>query len=193
MEAVLLVIALLLLTAIIAGKTSGKLGVPALVLFLAVGMLAGNEGVGGIHFDNAKMAQSLGIFALAFILFSGGLDTKWEMVKPVLGQGILLSTMGILVTAAIIGFLVDLLTDFSFIEGLLLGAIVSSTDAAAVFSILRSKNIGLRGRLRPLLEFESGSNDPMAFFLTILIVSMITGDNNSFRSILPMFLSIFKV
>jgi len=187
MEAILLVIALLLLTGIIASKTSGKLGVPVLALFLAVGMLAGSEGLGGINFDNAKMAQSLGIFALTFILFSGGLDTKWEMVRPVMWQGIMLSTFGVMITALTIGYLLYLLTEFTFSEGLLLGAIVSSTDAAAVFSILRSKNIGLRGRLRPLLEFESGSNDPMAFFLTILMVSFITGASESPWSILPLF------
>ena len=187
MEAILLVIALLLLTGIIASKTSGKLGVPVLALFLAVGMLAGSEGLGGINFDNAKMAQSLGIFALTFILFSGGLDTKWEMVKPVMWQGIMLSTFGVMITALTIGYLLYLLTEFTFSEGLLLGAIVSSTDAAAVFSILRSKNIGLRGRLRPLLEFESGSNDPMAFFLTILMVSFITGASESPWNIFPLF------
>lgn len=187
MESILLIIALLLLTSIIASKTSGKLGVPALILFLAIGMLAGSEGIGKIPFDNAQLAQSLGIIALTFILFSGGLDTKWETTKPIMWQGVVLSTAGVLITAITIGYLVDLLTDFSFMEGLLLGAIVSSTDAAAVFSILRSKNIGLRGRLRPLLEFESGSNDPMAFFLTLLIISFITGESENPWSIIPIF------
>lgn len=188
METLLLILSLLLLSSIIASKTSGKLGVPALILFLGIGMLAGSEGIGGIPFENAQFAQSLGIIALTFILFSGGLDTKWETVKPVLWQGVTLSTVGVLITASTIGVLISLLTDFSFKEGLLVGAIISSTDAAAVFSILRSKNIGLRGRLRPLLEFESGSNDPMAFFLTILMISFLTGQSGSGWSIIIIFL-----
>ncbi|MDQ3049292.1 MAG: potassium/proton antiporter, partial [Bacteroidota bacterium] len=170
-----------------ASKTTGKLGVPSLIIFLAVGMLAGSDGLGGIHFDDANIAQFLGVIALTFILFSGGLETKWESVKPVLWQGVVLSTIGVLLTAGLIGAFIFTVTDFTFIEGLLIGAIVSSTDAAAVFSILRSKSIGLKGNMRPLLELESGSNDPMGYFLTIGITGLITNQDASWTSLIPLF------
>jgi cell volume regulation protein A len=172
--------AILLLLSILASKTSGKLGVPSLLLFMAIGMLAGADGPGGIDFSNTGMAQFMGVFALIMILFSGGLDTRWESVKPVLWKGVLLSTLGVMITAGVVGLFVWQFTGFSLVEGLLLGAIISSTDAAAVFSILRSKNIGLKGRLRPLLELESGSNDPMAFFLTITLVQIALLPDTSF-------------
>ncbi len=186
-ENILLIGSLLLLLSIIASKTTGKLGVPSLIIFLAVGMLAGSDGLGGIHFDDANIAQFLGVIALTFILFSGGLETKWESVKPVLWQGVVLSTIGVLLTAGLIGAFIFTVTDFTFIEGLLIGAIVSSTDAAAVFSILRSKSIGLKGNMRPLLELESGSNDPMGYFLTIGITGLITNQDASWTSLIPLF------
>lgn len=176
---IILIAAILLLLSIVASKTSGRLGVPSLLLFLLIGMLAGSDGPGGIEFSSAGIAQMLGVFALILILFSGGMDTRWESVKPVLWKGVLLSTLGVLLTAGVVGAFVYFLTDFSLVEGLLLGAIISSTDAAAVFSILRSKNIGLKGRLRPLLELESGSNDPMAFFLTITLTQLAVNTDSS--------------
>jgi potassium/hydrogen antiporter len=171
-ENILLAFSILLFISIIASKTSFKFGIPALILFLIVGMLAGSDGPGGIIFDDPEVAQFLGIVALTFILFSGGLDTKWESIKPVVRTGLALSTLGVLITAVSVGLFTSWLLDLSTLEGLLLGAIVSSTDAAAVFSILRSRRVGLKGRLRPLLEFESGSNDPMAYFLTISIITL---------------------
>ncbi len=176
LEHILIILGGLLFLSILASKTSGKLGVPALLLFLGIGMLAGSEGPGNIFFDDAWLAQSFGIIALTFILFSGGLDTKWESIKPVLKQGLALSSLGVLLTAGSVGLFVHWITDLSLLQGLLLGAIVSSTDAAAVFSILRSKNIGLTGKLRPTLELESGSNDPMAYFLTISLVLLLSGN-----------------
>ncbi|GAB3817972.1 hypothetical protein GCM10028895_14630 [Pontibacter rugosus] len=137
------------------------------MLFLGVGILAGSEGVGGIYFDDSQTAQSLGTLALTLILFSGGMDTRWQSTKPVLWRGITLSTLGVFITAMLVGIFATYVLNFSLLEGLLLGAIVSSTDAAAVFSILRARNIGLKNNLRPTLELESGSNDPMAYFLTI--------------------------
>jgi potassium/hydrogen antiporter len=172
-ENILLPFSILLFISIVASKTSNKYGIPALILFLIVGMLAGSDGPGGIIFDDPKIAQFLGIVALTFILFSGGLDTKWESIRPVVRSGLVLSTLGVVITAASVGIFTSYLLNFSILEGLLLGAIVSSTDAAAVFSILRSKSVGLKGRLRPLLEFESGSNDPMAYFLTISIIDLL--------------------
>lgn len=172
-ENILLAFSILLFISIIASKTSYKFGIPALILFLIVGMLAGSDGPGGIIFNDPKIAQFLGVVALTFILFSGGLDTKWESIKPVVRTGLALSTIGVLITAVSVGLFSSWLLGLSTLEGLLLGAIVSSTDAAAVFSILRSRRVGLKGRLRPLLEFESGSNDPMAYFLTISIISLL--------------------
>lgn len=173
-ETVLLVGSGLLVVSIIASKTSGRLGVPALVLFLIVGMLAGSEGPGGIAFDDPWIAQSLGVVALALILFAGGLDTVWAAVRPVFWSGIALATVGVVLTAGALGVFVHLVLGVSLLQGLLLGAIVSSTDAAAVFAVLRSKNVGLRGRLAPLLELESGSNDPMAVFLTMACIGLLT-------------------
>lgn len=156
-----------MIASIVVNRTSYRLGIPTLIIFLLVGMLAGTEGIGKINFDDPKIAKLLGVVALNFILFSGGMDTKWESVKPIVWQGISLSTIGVLLTATTVGTFVHLITNFTWLEGMLLGSIVSSTDAAAVFSILRSKNIGLKGSIRPLLELESGSNDPMAYVLTI--------------------------
>lgn len=187
-EYILLAASVLLLLSIIASKASDKLGIPALLLFLLVGMLAGSEGPGGIHFDDPLVAQSLGVMALVFILFSGGLDTDWESVRPVLWKGLTLSTLGVLITASIVGLFATIILDFSLLEGLLLGAVVSSTDAAAVFSVLRSRNESLRGQLKPLLELESGSNDPMAVFLTLGFISLLTDPTASLIDLIPMFI-----
>ncbi|RKS42804.1 potassium/proton antiporter (CPA1 family) [Gillisia mitskevichiae] len=187
-ENILLVGSLLLLISIFAGKTSYKFGVPTLLLFLAIGMLAGSDGIGGIRFDDPKLAQFIGIVSLNFILFSGGLDTNWTSVKPILWEGIALSTLGVLLTAVSLGTFVWLVTDFTIYESLLLGSIVSSTDAAAVFSILRSKSLALKSNLRPTLELESGSNDPMAYVLTIAFLTLVIHQDQSFISIVPLFL-----
>jgi len=186
-ENILLVGSMLLFISIVAGKTSYKFGVPTLILFLAVGMLAGSEGIIGINFDNPKIAQFIGVVSLNFILFSGGLDTNWKTVKPILREGIALSTLGVLFTALSIGLFVWLITDFTFYESMLLGSIVSSTDAAAVFSILRSKSLALRTNLRPTLELESGSNDPMAYVLTIAFLTLVINQDLSIVSMIPMF------
>jgi cell volume regulation protein A len=186
-ENILLLGSVLLFVSIVASKTSFKIGIPTLILFLIVGMLAGSEGIGRIYFNDPKLAEFLGVVALTFILFSGGLDTKWESVKPVLRNGIALSTLGVLITATIVGVFTSYLLDWRLIDGLLLGAIVSATDAAAIFSILRSRSIGLKGNLRPLLEFESGSNDPMAYFLTITFTTLATDPEASFIAVIPKF------
>lgn len=186
---VILISSALLFLSVLAGQRAYKFGVPALVLFLAVGMLAGTDGIGGINFDNPGLAQFIGVLALNFILFSGGLDTDWKAVRPVLGQGIMLSTVGVLLTAILTGlFVYWIVPDFSLFEGLLLGSIVSSTDAAAVFSILRSKNLKLKHNLRPILEFESGSNDPMAYLLTILCLGLVTNPDTSVAGSILQFL-----
>ncbi|MEZ4969796.1 MAG: potassium/proton antiporter [Flavobacteriaceae bacterium] len=187
-ENIVLVGSILLFISIIVGKTSYKFGVPTLLLFLAIGMLAGSDGIGGIHFNDPKIAQFIGIVSLNFILFSGGLDTNWEAVKPIIKEGLVLSTLGVLLTALSLGTFVWLITDFSIYESMLLGSIVSSTDAAAVFSILRSKSMALKTNLRPTLELESGSNDPMAYVLTLAFLTLVVHQDQSIYSILPLFL-----
>lgn len=190
---ILLIGSVLLLVSILVGKTTSRFGVPTLIFFLFVGILAGSEGIGGINFDNPAIAQFIGITALNFILFSGGLDTNFKTIKPILWQGIALSTIGILLTALSVGLFVHFLLGFTLPEGLLLGAIVSSTDAAAVFSILRSKGIGLKGFLRPILELESGSNDPMAYFLTISLTTIVQQENFNLLELLSLFMKGFLV
>ncbi|WP_148782652.1 potassium/proton antiporter [Aquimarina intermedia] len=187
-ENILFIGSLLLFISIIAGKTSYRFGVPTLILFLLIGMLAGSDGLANIHFDDPKLAQFIGIVSLNFILFSGGLDTSWPAVKPVLWKGLTLSTVGVLLTAVSLGTFVWWITDFTIYESMLLGSIVSSTDAAAVFSILRSKSLALKVNLRPTLELESGSNDPMAYVLTIGFLAVVVNQELSVLSIIPLFL-----
>ena len=187
-ENILLVGSLLLFVSIIFGKTSYRFGVPTLLLFLTIGMLAGSEGILGIHFDNPKIAQFIGIIALNFILFFGGFSTGWTSVKPILKEGLILSSLGVLLTAIILGTFVWFVTDFTYYESMLLGSIVSSTDAAAVFSILRSKKLSLDLDLRPTLELESGSNDPMAYILTIVFLTLVIDETQNIISIIPLFL-----
>jgi cell volume regulation protein A len=186
-EQLLLVASVLLILSILASKTSGALGVPALLVFLLIGMLAGSDGPGGIYFDDARLAQSLGVVALAVILFAGGLDTEWRSVRPVLGRALALATFGVLMTALLLGGFMSSVLGYSLLDGLLLGAIVSSTDAAAVFAVLRSRNVSLKGRLKPLLELESGSNDPMAVFLTTGLIRLITTPGASVGELAPAF------
>lgn len=185
---VLLIGSVLILLSITIARISDNFGLPALLLFLGIGMLAGSEGPGGIYFDDAALAQSIGIMALIFILFSGGLDTNWNEVRPVFRQGAVLATLGVLLTALAVGLFVSGILHVPLLNGLLLGAIVSSTDAAAVFSVLRSKHVSLRGKLKPLLELESGSNDPMAVFLTVGLIQLLMNPEASAGSIAGLFL-----
>lgn len=182
---ILLIGSLLVIVSVLASKTT-KFGFPSMLLFLAVGMLAGADGIGGIFFYDTHISKLIGILALILILFSGGLDTRYSDIKPVLWQGVALSTLGVLFTSVIVGVFVSLITPLGIYEGLLLGAIISSTDAASVFTILRSKKSGLKGNIRPLLEFESGSNDPMAYFLTIFYIFVIQHQEASFLQTLPL-------
>ncbi len=185
-EYILFGAAFLLILSIIASKASGRLGVPSLLLFLVLGMLAGSDGPGGIKFDDPYITQFLGVVALSFILFAGGMDTNWSSVRPVLWQGLALATFGVILTAVLVGWFVYAFLDFSLIEGMLIGAIISSTDAAAVFAVLRSKRVSIKEPLEPLLELESGSNDPMAVLLTIGFISLLTGKSSSLLDVIPM-------
>jgi cell volume regulation protein A len=187
-EAILIVGSFLLFVSILASKISTKLGIPTLLIFLVVGMLAGSEGIGGISLHNAALAKVLGAVTLTLILFSGGLDTEYAHIRPIIWHGVLLSTIGVLVTAFGIGYFIYWVTDFNLVESLLVGSIISSTDAAAVFSILRSKNIHLKHHLAPTLELESGSNDVMAFFLMMFFTGLLRSEGEmGFSSAIPIF------
>lgn len=177
-EPYILIGVVLILAAIVASRISARLGVPALLLFLLVGMLAGSEGPGGIRFDDPAAAQAVGVVALSLILFAGGLQTEWRSVRRVFAPGVGLATLGVFGTAILLGVFASAVTPLTLVEALLLGSIVSSTDAAAVFMVLRSKSVSLKGELKPLLELESGSNDPMAVFLTLSFIYIITDPVN---------------
>ncbi|MEP1152484.1 MAG: potassium/proton antiporter [Balneola sp.] len=184
----MLTAAILLLISIFSSKLASRYGIPALLIFLGVGMIFGSDGLNWVYFDDYQLAQSLGIIALIYILFSGGLDTQWKKVKPIIRPGIALSTLGVLISAFVVGGFAYWLLGFSLLEGVLLGAIVSSTDAAAVFSVLRSNAMGFKYRLKELMEFESGTNDPIAIFLTIGIIQLLTLPEFSGLSLLFLFL-----
>jgi potassium/hydrogen antiporter len=188
-DVVMAVSAVLLLTAIGASRLSSRLGVPALVLFLGIGILAGSEGIGGLDFEDYELAQGVGIVALAFILFAGGYDTQWRSVRPQVPRAIALATVGVVITAGLTGVIAAEVLDVSLGTGLLLGAVVSSTDAAAVFAVLRGSGIGLKRGLKPLLELESGFNDPMAVFLTLACIELIQNDKATWYGQIPLFVS----
>ena len=187
-EYLLLISSGLILISIGIAKFSDNLGVPILVLFLGIGMLAGSEGPGGIYFDDAGLAQSIGIIALAYILFAGGMDTHWPSVRNMLWPATSLATLGVFLTALSVGVVTHYFLNFSWLNGLLIGAIISSTDAAAVFSVLRARSVSLRGGLKPLLELESGSNDPMAVFLTVGLIELLSSPQTRFADIVLLFL-----
>lgn len=182
LAAVLGVFALLMLISLLSSKLSGIINMPCLLLFLVVGLIAGSDLLGSHKIDIAEIgiANYIGTVAMAFILFSGGFDTNFKTVRPVLLTGGILSSLGVMLTALFTGLFIWGLGNFllerkiTLAACLLLGSIISSTDAAAVFSILRSKSVSLKGNLQPLLELESGSNDPMATLMTLFMVSLVS-------------------
>lgn len=174
-EPLIMLGAILLVAAVLLSKTSARWGVPSLLLFLLLGMAAGSEGLLGVAFADFELSRNVGVYALAFILFDGGLGTAWSDVRRVLGRGVVLASVGTLLSALVLGSLAAIILNLDLLEGMLLGAVIASTDAAAVFSILRSQGVTLHTRLRSLLELESGSNDPMAVFLTVGIITLIQG------------------
>lgn len=183
-ENILLVGSVLIFTSILISKTGYRFGIPTLLLFLLVGMAFGSDGL-GIQLNSASDAQFIGMMALSIILFSGGMDTRYSDIKPVLKQGILLSTVGVLVTTLLTGLFIYFLSnhtqaniELTLLVSLLLAATMSSTDSASVFSLLRSQRMNLKYNLRPMLELESGSNDPMAYMLTIVLIQVIGSGSN---------------
>ncbi len=186
-ELYLLAAGVLLLASLLLSRIGGRLGIPGLLLFLGVGMLAGSDGL-GIQFQDYRLAQIFGVVALAFILFQGGLDTNWALTKPVVRRGVSLATIGVLVTAGLMAVFSHYVFGFPWLVAWLLGAVVSSTDASAVFSVLKERALGLKGDVAPLLEFESGGNDPMAVFLTIGLLELIAEPELGVLGIVPLFL-----
>lgn len=174
-DRLILVAGLLLLIGVGSSKASARVGLPVLVMFLVVGMLAGSEGIGGIAFDNYVLAHGIGTIALAVILFDGGLRTSMDAVRTTWKPALSLATLGVLVTTTVTGAAAAWILDIPILLGMLLGAIVGSTDAAAVFSVLRSSGVRLRERLANTLEIESASNDPMAIFLTVGLIEVLLG------------------
>lgn len=179
-ENILLIGSVLIFSSIIISKTGYRFGIPTLLLFLLVGMLFGSDGL-GLQFNSAEDAQFIGMIALSIILFSGGMDTKFQDIKPVLKPGIVLSTVGVLLTTVLTGVFIYFLSglthtniELTMMASLLLAATMSSTDSASVFSLLRSQRMNLKENLRPMLELESGSNDPMAYMLTIVLIQIIS-------------------
>lgn len=184
-ENMLLIGSVLLIISIVVGKTGYRFGVPALLLFLLVGMFFGSDGL-GLQFNNTHQAQAIGMVALSVILFSGGMDTKVADIKPIMSAGVVLSTAGVLLTALFTGLFIWIISGMSFTNisfplttSLLLAATMSSTDSASVFGILRSQKMNLKHNLRPMLELESGSNDPMAYMLTIVLIQIILSGSMS--------------
>jgi cell volume regulation protein A len=188
-DQIILLAAVLILLGIISSKLSARLGLPVLVLFLIVGMLAGEDGPGGIFFDNAEAAHSLGTLALAIILFDGGLQTPFKAIKHVWKPASALATLGVLITGIVTGYAAAYILKIPLLQGMLLGAIVGSTDAAAVFSLLRNAGIHLNKKLKATLEIESASNDPMAIFLTIGLLEVLVNGMKPGNDLLIMFIS----
>ncbi|SDI68117.1 potassium/proton antiporter [Alteribacillus bidgolensis] len=184
-DAFVLLGALLLISGVLVAKFSDRFGLPALVLFILVGMIIGSDGLGLVYFDNAEAAQLIGILALVVILFEGGLQTKWTTVKSVAVPALSLATLGVFLTSAIVGLSAMLIFDITWFEAFLFGAIVGSTDAAAVFAALKERNI--KAKMGAALEAESGTNDPMAVFLTLGFIELILADDMSLLMLIPNF------
>ncbi|MFC7321263.1 potassium/proton antiporter [Halobacillus campisalis] len=184
-DSFLLITALLFFSGILVARFSSRWGIPSLVLFILVGMLVGSDGLGLIYFDDARTAQIIGVFSLVIILFEGGLHTKWSTVRSVAGPSLSLATLGVLITSCIVGFAAYFIMDIKLIEGLLFGAIVGSTDAAAVFAALKERNI--KAKMGATLEAESGTNDPMAVFLTLSLIELIVMEDSIILMMIPTF------
>ena len=189
---ILLVGSIILFVSILAGKASSRFGAPMLLFFLLVGMAFGTDGL-GIEFDNFEAVQFVGMVALSIILFSGGMDTDYGDIKPVLKEGVVLATLGVMLTTLFAGTIIHFVSlwlgaPINFKLSLLIAAVMSSTDSATVFATLRSKRLGLKQNLKPLLELESGSNDPMAYILTIMLIQINLGTDSSVGEVLLTFL-----
>ena len=171
----LLLISSVILLCIVLHRISDKIGVPMLLAFILLGMAFGTDGIVKISFDNYPLAENICSTALIFIMFYGGFGTNWNEARPVAVKSVFLSTLGVVITAALTGFFCYFVLKFSFLDSMLIGSVISSTDAASVFSILRSKNMGLKYGTASMLELESGSNDPCSYMLTAVVLSAMSG------------------
>ncbi|WP_377077437.1 cation:proton antiporter, partial [Ruminococcus bicirculans (ex Wegman et al. 2014)] len=171
----LILSSVIVLCCVFFNKISDKFGLPALLAFILLGMLFGSDGLFKIEFDNYKFAEEICSVGLVFIIFYGGFGTKWSEAKKVAGKSLILASAGVLLTAFATGAFCKLVLGFEWLESLLIGAVISSTDAASVFSVLRSKKLNLRYGTASILELESGSNDPWAYMLTVIILSVMKG------------------
>lgn len=180
----MIVCGLILLICISSSKILYKFGIPMLLIFIVLGMIFGSDGIVGIYFDNYQLTSIVSSLALVFIMFYGGFGTNWKMARKSAVPSILMSSFGVIITAGLTGLFCHYVLKTSILEGLLIGAVVGSTDAASVFSVLRSQKLNLKGTLAPLLEIESGSNDPIAYMLTIIILTLMS--NGGVSLIIPM-------
>lgn len=172
----LLIVAVIILACVFCNKLSSRFGIPALLIFILLGMFFGSDGIIKINFSNFQLTEQVCSVALIFIMFYGGFGTKWSEAKPAAAKAVLLSTVGVVLTAAIVGLFCHFVLHFSIMESFLIGAVISSTDAASVFSILRSKQLNLKYNTASLLEVESGSNDPCSYMLTVILLSAMSGE-----------------
>lgn len=187
MIGMMIICALVLLICITSSKVLYKFGVPILLIFIVLGMLFGSDGIVGIYFDNYDLTNKLCSIALIFIMFFGGFGTNWNMAKSVAVPSIFMSTLGVIITAGLTGVFCVAVLKTDLLEGLLIGSIVASTDAASVFSILRSQKLNLKGSIASILEIESGSNDPIAYMLTVILLGLMS--NKGYGIIVPMLIS----
>lgn len=185
-DSFILLTAILFLAGVLTTRFSSRLGVPSLILFIFVGIVMGSDVLGIIYFDNAAITQLIGVVALVIILFEGGLQTNWKDVRPVLVPSLSLATLGVLITSGIVAFAAKMILGLDWLESILFGAIVGSTDAAAVFAVLKDHNIS--PKLGSTLEAESGSNDPMAVFLTVAMIELITIPDTNVLSLIGDFI-----
>ena len=179
----MIIASLVLLISITSSKVLYKFGVPILLIFIGLGMLFGSDGIVGIYFSDYELTKEISSIALVIIMFYGGFGTKWSTAKSCAVSSILMSTLGVIITASLTGLFSHYVLGTTLLEGLLIGAVVASTDAASVFAILRSQKLNLKGSLAPLLEVESGSNDPIAYMATLSILLLM--DNKGIDALFP--------
>lgn len=176
MTSYILLVAAVILLCLSLNKMSNKLGIPMLLAYILLGMMFGTDGILKIPFDNFKIAEQICTVSLIFIMFYGGFGTNWKQAKPVAGKAVLLSTVGVILTAVTTGAFCHFILKMDFWESMLIGSVISSTDAASVFSILRSRRLNLKNNTASMLEVESGSNDPCSYMLTVIILTIMSGE-----------------
>lgn len=187
MTSYILLVAAVILLCLSLNKMSNKLGIPMLLAYILLGMMFGTDGILKIPFDNFTIAEQICTVSLIFIMFYGGFGTNWKQAKPVAGKAVLLSTVGVILTAVTTGAFCHFILKMDFWESMLIGSVISSTDAASVFSILRSRRLNLKNNTASMLEVESGSNDPCSYMLTVIILTIMSGELSGFSLVVMIF------